>query len=96
VYPVKERYFHPERKCKAVVLKTPEILEDLLKSNPQILPQDPCKVTIHEVFLYIVYHCFYTTIYSVYYKFEFLEGSIGGVYIDTITLYIVPVNGYTP
>jgi C_GCAxxG_C_C family probable redox protein len=32
--PIKERYFHSERKCKAVVLKTSEMLEDLLKSNP--------------------------------------------------------------
>jgi hypothetical protein len=42
----------------------------------------------------MVYHCFYTTICSVYYNFEFLEGPIGGVYIGAITLYIVPVNGY--
>jgi hypothetical protein len=36
--PIRERYFHPERKCKAVVLKTSEMLEDLLKRNPPACP----------------------------------------------------------
>jgi C_GCAxxG_C_C family probable redox protein len=31
---IKNRYFHPEHKCKAVVVKTSALLEDLLKSSP--------------------------------------------------------------
>ena len=32
--PIKDKYFHPEDKCKAVVLKTAELLEKLLASDP--------------------------------------------------------------
>ncbi|MDR1932480.1 MAG: C-GCAxxG-C-C family protein [Spirochaetales bacterium] len=32
--PIKDRHFHPEHKCRAVVLKAAEILEDILKNDP--------------------------------------------------------------
>jgi len=32
--PIKDKHFHPEHKCKAVVLKTAELLEELLASDP--------------------------------------------------------------
>jgi C_GCAxxG_C_C family probable redox protein len=32
--PIKNAHFNPEHKCKSVVLKASEILEDLLKSDP--------------------------------------------------------------
>jgi C_GCAxxG_C_C family probable redox protein len=34
--PIKDKYFHPERKCKTVVLKASEFLEDLLKTSPPV------------------------------------------------------------
>ena len=32
--PIKDKFFHPEDKCKAVVLKTAQLLEELLASDP--------------------------------------------------------------
>jgi C_GCAxxG_C_C family probable redox protein len=34
--PIKEKHFHPDHKCKAVVLKTAEILENILKSESPV------------------------------------------------------------
>ncbi|MDR3200159.1 MAG: C-GCAxxG-C-C family protein [Spirochaetales bacterium] len=35
--PIKSQHFHPDHKCRAVVLKAAEILEDILRSDPEIL-----------------------------------------------------------
>jgi len=32
--PIKDKYFHPEHRCRAVVLKAAELLEELLASDP--------------------------------------------------------------
>jgi C_GCAxxG_C_C family probable redox protein len=32
--PIKDKYFHPEHKCKAVVEKAAKLLDDLLASDP--------------------------------------------------------------